>query len=38
MINDDTLSGNQELSTVNESGLYALIFQSRKKEASQFSA
>ena len=33
----DTLGGEQEFSTVNESGLYALIFKSRKQEAKKFS-
>ena len=32
----DTLGGKQSLSTVNESGLYNLIFQSRKPEAKSF--
>lgn len=32
----DTLGGKQEMATVNESGLYALIFQSRKAEAKAF--
>lgn len=32
----DTLGGKQEMATVNESGLYSLIFQSRKPEAKQF--
>jgi prophage antirepressor-like protein len=32
----DTLGGPQELATVNESGLYALIFRSRKPEARLF--
>lgn len=32
----DTPGGPQELTTVNESGLYALIFQSRKPEAKLF--
>ena len=32
----DTLGGKQDLMTVNESGLYALIFQSRRKEAAKF--
>ena len=32
----DTLSGKQSMATVNESGLYALIFQSRKPEAKVF--
>lgn len=31
-----THGGNQQLSTVNESGLYALIFQSRKESARKF--
>lgn len=34
--NSDTLGGSQELLTVNESGLYALIFKSRKPEAKAF--
>lgn len=32
----DTLGGAQEMTIVNESGMYALIFQSRKKEAQTF--
>lgn len=32
----DTLGGNQSISAVNESGLYSLIFQSRKPEAVKF--
>lgn len=32
----DTLGGQQKMSAVNESGLYALIFQSRKPEAKKF--
>lgn len=32
----DTPGGKQEMSTVNESGLYSLIFQSRKPEAKEF--
>jgi prophage antirepressor-like protein len=32
----DTLGGKQEMLTVNEPGLYRLIFQSRKPEAEQF--
>ena len=32
----DTLGGRQDLTIVNESGLYALIFQSRKVEARRF--
>lgn len=32
----DTLGGKQEMATVNESGLYSLIFQSRKPEAKIF--
>lgn len=32
----DTLGGRQNMSAVNESGLYALIFQSRKPEARKF--
>jgi prophage antirepressor-like protein len=31
-----TLGGNQEMAVVSESGLYALIFQSRKPEAKMF--
>lgn len=31
-----TLSGNQALSIINESGLYAVILKSRKKEAKRF--
>lgn len=34
--NADTLGGRQKLSTVSESGLYALIFKSRKAEAQEF--
>lgn len=34
--NDDTSGRSQEMTIVNESGLYALIFQSRKKEAADF--
>lgn len=34
--NTDTLGGPQELATVNESGLYALIFRSRKPQARLF--
>src|SRR5574344_358876 len=33
----DTLGGKQEVSVVSESGLYALIFRSRKPEAKAFS-
>lgn len=32
----DTLGGKQEMATINESGLYSLIFQSRKPEAKKF--
>lgn len=32
----DTLSGKQSMATVNESGLYTLVFQSRKPEAKTF--
>lgn len=32
----DTLGGKQEMTTVNESGMYALIFQSRKPAAQDF--
>lgn len=32
----DTLGGKQSMATVNESGLYALVFQSRKPEAKAF--
>ena len=32
----DTLGGEQEINTINESGLYSLIFQSRKPEARAF--
>lgn len=32
----DTLGGKQKMTTVSESGLYALIFKSRKKEAKKF--
>ena len=34
--NTDTLGGKQELTFVNESGMYALIFQSRKPQARAF--
>ena len=34
--NSDTLGGKQELTFVNESGMYALIFQSRKPQARAF--
>ncbi len=34
--NTDTLGGNQELSIINESGLYSLILTSRKPEAKKF--
>lgn len=33
----DTLGGPQEMSTISESGLYALVFRSRKPEAKAFS-
>lgn len=36
VISSDTLGGNQELTIVNESGLYNLIFRSRKPEAKRF--
>lgn len=36
MVNTDTLGGYQELATVNESGLYSLIFKSRKAAAKHF--
>jgi prophage antirepressor-like protein len=36
LITIDTLGGKQELTAVNESGLYNLIFTSRKEEAKQF--
>ena len=36
VISNDTLGGRQELSAVNESGMYSLIFQSRKPEAVKF--
>ena len=36
VINSDTLGGKQELTFVNESGMYALIFQSRKPQARVF--
>ena len=36
VINSDTLGGKQELTFVNESGMYALIFQSRKPQARSF--
>ncbi len=32
----DTLGGRQEIRTVNESGMYALVFRSRKPEAQKF--
>jgi prophage antirepressor-like protein len=32
----DTLGGEQEMSVINESGLYSLIFKSRKKKAKAF--
>lgn len=32
----DTLGGKQEMATINESGMYSLIFQSRKPEAKRF--
>lgn len=34
--NTDTPGGNQEVALVNESGLYALVFQSRKPAAQEF--
>lgn len=34
--NADTLGGNQEVSVINESGLYSLIFTSRKEAAKRF--
>lgn len=34
--NMDTLGGNQEMNIINESGLYALIFKSRKPQAKVF--
>jgi prophage antirepressor-like protein len=36
VINNDTPGGNQKMATVSESGLYALIFQSRKPQAKAF--
>ena len=36
VITSDTLGGRQEMSTVSESGLYSLIFRSRKPEAKRF--
>lgn len=36
VITNDTLGGNQQMATVNESGLYNLIMRSRKPEASEF--
>ena len=36
VISSDTLGGKQELTFVNESGMYALIFQSRKPQARAF--
>ena len=36
VINSDTPGGKQELTFVNESGMYALIFQSRKPQARAF--
>lgn len=36
VISTDTLGGKQELTYVNESGMYALIFQSRKPQAKAF--
>ncbi len=32
----DTLGGNQEMTALNESGLYSLIMTSRKQEAKEF--
>ena len=34
--NSDTLGGNQQLTVINESGLYALVLRSRKPEARKF--
>lgn len=34
--NSDTLGGNQQLTIINESGLYALVLRSRKPEARKF--
>ena len=36
VVSTDTLGGKQELTYVNESGMYALIFQSRKPQAKAF--
>lgn len=36
VIINDTLGGEQEMSTISESGLYSLIFRSRKPEAKRF--
>lgn len=36
VITADTLGGPQEIRTVNESGMYALVFRSRKPEAQKF--
>ena len=36
VVSTDTLGGKQELTFVNESGMYALIFQSRKPQARAF--
>lgn len=36
VINSDTLGGNQQVAFVNESGLYALVFKSRKEAARRF--
>ena len=37
LTNIQTLGGNQSMTVINESGLYALIFRSSKPEAKQFS-
>ena len=36
VVSTDTLGGKQEMTVVNESGMYQLIFQSRKPEARRF--
>ncbi|EZH67913.1 hypothetical protein DH09_08295 [Bacillaceae bacterium JMAK1] len=36
VVNTDTLGGSQAIQAINESGLYSLIFTSRKKEAKSF--
>lgn len=36
VITSDTLGGKQEMSTINEPGLYSLILRSRKPEAKAF--